>query len=81
MGYFDDVFGSDESFLGFMEYTGELDEEKPGADITVAFEDHVKEDSEDDRAFFEEETDDEDDTIFEDDAYFDDDGGIEDKWS
>ncbi|MEG1884635.1 MAG: hypothetical protein RR224_13140 [Clostridia bacterium] len=36
MGFFDKLFGSDAGFLGFMDFTGELDDE-PQEEVEVTF--------------------------------------------
>ncbi|MEG2013891.1 MAG: hypothetical protein RR063_11925 [Anaerovoracaceae bacterium] len=37
MGFFDKLFGSDASFLGFMDFAGELDNEEPNDEVELTF--------------------------------------------
>lgn len=51
MGFFDKLFGSDASFLGFMDFAGELDNEESDDEVeltfTIEFEDNDNENSTD----------------------------------
>lgn len=37
MGFFDKLFGSDASFLGFMDFAGELDNEESDDEVELTF--------------------------------------------